>query len=367
MKKEQIILHLDMDAFFASCEQANNPSLKNKPIIVSRYDEKSIVVAASYECRKYGVKAGMPIFKVKQLLKNVEFHIVSSGYDLYEKYSKQIFDIIKSQFTHKVEIYGLDECFIDVSDIWSFYGSVKNLCLAIQAAIYQTTTLTCSIGASFNKMFAKMASDMQKPNGIQIITKQNFKSLIWSMDISNVIGIGHSAQKQIEALKISKVFEFVEIDENLVAKLFGKVGFKIQKALKGEDYSFVDYLSHDIKSISKEKTLTANNKLLVGDEEIKELLFQLTKNVVFKLKENNLKAKTIQLSIKFFEDNKKSKSRKTYSLTLNKHTNDLEIIFANLISKLYEIEKENYVSLIGCGVSQLKEINKIVIQSELEL
>lgn len=365
MKQEKVILHLDMDAFFASCEQANNPSLKNKPVLVSRYDEKSIITAASYESRVFGVKAGMPVFKAKQLLKGVDFEITANGYDLYESYSKTIFNLIKENFTHKVEVVGLDECFIDATNIWSKYTSIKNLCLAIQAAIYQKTTMTCSLGASFNKMFAKMGSDMKKPNGIQIITKQNFKTLIWNLPIENVIGVGKSFKKIAEQLNIKTVNDFVKLSKNEVSEIFGRSGFKMQQTLLGEQKSVVDYTSDEIKSISKEKTILLKNRLTINDPEIKQLLLELTKAVVFRLQEGEVKAKTIQLSIKFFEKVEIAKNRKTFSQTLENYTDDFEIIYSILESKLNEINKNEYVSLIGAGVSNIMNNKKIVTQSKI--
>ncbi|ASZ09093.1 DNA polymerase IV [Mesoplasma chauliocola] len=365
--KEKIILHLDMDAFFASCEQAHDKTLKNKPVVVARDNDRSIIVAASYDARKYGIKTGMPIFMAKQLAYG-ELIIKTGNRELYEEYSENIFNLIKEEFTYKVEVLGIDECFIDVTEIWKKYGNVNNLCLAMQAAVYQLTGLTCSIGASFTKLFAKMGSDMKKPNGITIITKENYKTLIWNKPIEDVIGVGSSGLEKMHNLNVKTVNDFIKLDEKVITEKFGLVGYKLFEKLNGINNNKINYWDNSLKSVSKEKTFDNKN---VSIEEIEEILFNLTQKVVKKLQENQTLAKTVQLSIKFYNtdinfEKKEHKKRKSYSESFIEYTDNLEKIYSKVKTLLDDIYDGEKISLIGIGVSNLIESKDLVKQQSLE-
>ncbi|AVN60339.1 hypothetical protein CG007_01745 [Mesoplasma entomophilum] len=364
---QKVILHLDMDAFFASCEQAHDKTLKNKPVVVARNNDKSIIVAASYDARKYGIKAGTPIFEAKKLAYG-ELIIKEGNRDLYEEYSERIFNLIKEQFTYKVEILGIDECFIDATNIWKKYGNVKNLSLAIQTAVYQETGLTCSIGVSFTRLFAKMGSDMKKPNGITIITKENYKTLIWNKPIKDVIGVGVSSLEKMEKLNVETVNDFIKLDEKIIENTFGLVGQKMFQKLNGIKNNEIAYWDTTMKSISKEKTFEKRNMSI---EEIEEVLFRLTEKVVIRMQNNNLLAKTVSLSIKFYNqeinfDKKEHKKRKSYSETFIEYTDSLEKIYSTVKTVLDDIYEGESISLIGIGVTNLLEKDKLVKQQTFE-
>ncbi|AGY41414.1 DNA polymerase IV [Mesoplasma florum W37] len=364
---QKVILHLDMDAFFASCEQAHDKTLKNKPVVVARNNDRSIIVAASYDARKYGIKAGTPIFEAKQLAYG-ELIIKEGNRDLYEEYSERIFNLIKEQFTYKVEVLGIDECFIDATNIWEKYGNVQNLCLAIQAAVYQETGLTCSIGASFTRLFSKMGSDMKKPNGITIITKENFKTLIWNKSIKDVIGVGSSSLEKMELLNVKTVNDFVKLDEKIIADSFGLSGQKMYQKLHGIKNDEIAYWETSVKSISKEKTFDKKNMAI---EDIEEILFNLAEKVVLRMQKNNILAKTVTLSIKFYNqeinfDKKEHKKRRTYSETFNEYTDSLEKLYSRVKVILDDIYDGESISLIGIGVTNLIEKDKLVKQQSFE-
>lgn len=364
---DKVILHLDMDAFFASCEQVFDKSLKNKPVVVARNHDKSIIVAASYDARKYGIKSGTPIFKAKELAYG-ELVIKEGNRDLYEEYSEKVFNLIKEQFTYKVEVLGIDECFIDATLIWKKYGNVQNLSLAIQAAVYQQTGLTCSIGASFTRLFAKMGSDMKKPNGITIITKENFKTLIWNKPIEDVIGVGHSSLEKMQKLNIKTVNDFIKLEHKIIVDTFGLSGYKMYEKLNGIKNNKIAYWDTSVKSISKEKTFDKNN---MGIEEIEEILFGLTEKVIVKMQKNELLAKTVSLSIKFYNqelsfDRKAHIKRKSFSETFIDYTDSLEKIYSKVKSILDDIYEGEKISLIGIGVTNLIERSKIVKQQSFE-
>ncbi|ATZ18015.1 Y-family DNA polymerase [Mesoplasma melaleucae] len=364
---DKVILHLDMDAFFASCEQAHDKSLRNKPVVVSRNHDKSIIIASSYDARKYGIKVGTPIFKAKELAYG-ELVIREVNRELYEDYSKRIFNLIKDQFTYKVEVLGIDECFIDGTNIWKRYGNVQNLCLAIQAAVYQETGLTCSIGASFTRLFAKMGSDIKKPNGFTMITKENFKTLIWNKPIEDVIGVGSSSLEKMQNLNVKTVNDFIKLDQKVINDTFGLAGYKMYEKLNGINNNKIAYWDTSIKSISNEKTFDKKN---MTTDEIEEILFNLTQKAVNRMHKNEVAGKTVALSIKFYNqeinfEKREHKKRKTYSESFNDYTDNLEKIYSKVKSLLDDIYEGEPILLIGIGISNLIEKKNIVKQQSFD-
>ncbi|MGN1182207.1 MAG: DNA polymerase IV, partial [Faecalibacillus sp.] len=184
----QIIFHIDLNAFYASAEISIDPSLEGKPLVISGNDRRSIVSTASYEARAYGIHSAMPLFKAKELCKDLVIRPVN--FDLYRKLSHQFFELIASYST-KLEVASIDECYVDFTEYITIHQiHPYHLAKEIQNKVYNELKLRCSIGIAPNKFMAKMASDMKKPMGITILNKTNYKELLWPLDVSEMFGIG---------------------------------------------------------------------------------------------------------------------------------------------------------------------------------
>ncbi|AEM68794.1 Y-family DNA polymerase [Mycoplasma putrefaciens] len=349
---QKTIFHIDMDAFFASCMQVLRPELKNKPIVISNGLDKSIITAASYQARKYHIKAGMAIFEAKKLCPKIISIKPNMNYISY--LSNQIWDYLKTNITDKIEIASIDEAYLDVTDLVLKIDAVK-LARKIQTEILQKFNLTCSIGISFNKFVAKMSTGLNKPFGVSLITKNNFE-IIQNLDIKKMYGIGSSTVKLLEKTNIKTIKDLANTSDEDIYYLLNKKGLTLKNAAKGLSSDYVDYLTDQYKSISKEITLLNPS---YSYDEIEELILVLSKQVSNKLINNNLSAKTIEIKLRYKSPNyydyqNKNQQTKHKQITLNNYVNDQNVIFSSALTCFYEIYDETKpVTLVGIGVSKL--------------
>ena len=203
-----MILHVDMDAFFASIEQRDNPNLKGKPIIVGSLSKRGVVSAASYEARKFGIYSAMPIFQA--LKKYPDLIVVPVNKNKYASTSQKIMKIFK-EYTPLVEPVSIDEAFLDITGCERLLGSHKKIAINIKKRIKKELSLTCSIGAAPVKFLAKIASNMNKPDGITIIKKHEAKKFVLTIDIKKVSGVGKKVIKQMKMLNIKTLGDINKI------------------------------------------------------------------------------------------------------------------------------------------------------------
>lgn len=360
------IIHIDMDAFFASCMQLKHPELKNKPIVISNSFDKSIISTASYEARKYNIKAAMPLFKAKKLYPQ----IISVKPDMIfiNNISYQIWDFIKNNYTNKIEIASIDEAYLDATDL------VKNtnvLILAknIQKDIYDQFNLTCSIGIGFNRFSAKMSTSLHKPNGITLTTTSNFKDNIWPISINKMYGFGQSAAKLLNNTKIKTIKDLALLSDVEVYQLLNKKGLALKSEALGLGSDYINYLSNDYKSISKETTL---NTPIYQYDEIETIILNLSKFISYKLHKNQLLCKTIEIKIRYKIDEKlfdkqKHLTSRHKQITLKNHTNDFEKIYNSALDCFYSLYDQNKgILLVGVGVSKLIHKNQNWVQLDIE-
>ena len=204
----QVIFHIDLNAFYASAEISRNPSLKGKPVVISGKSKRSIITTASYEARKYGIHSAMPLFQAKQLCKDLI--ILPADFELYHRLSNEFFTIIAS-YSEILEVASIDECYLDVTAIIQ-EKKIHPVVLAkdIQTKVYEQLNLQCSIGISPNKFLAKMASDMKKPMGITVLTRNNLKEVMWPLDIKDMFGIGKKTQPKLRAVGINTIGDLAD-------------------------------------------------------------------------------------------------------------------------------------------------------------
>ena len=196
---ERIILHLDMNAFFASVEQQSNPALRGKPIAVIGSNGRTVITTASYEARKFGVKTGMAIWEAKQHCPNII--LVVGNNPKYTYTSSRIFSMMLD-YTPLVEVFSIDEAFLDVTGSMGIFGSPERIVYLMKARIKHSFGLTCSVGVAPNKLLAKLASDMKKPDGLTIIRPEEISPVLEAIPIKDICGIGSQTEKKLNLLGI---------------------------------------------------------------------------------------------------------------------------------------------------------------------
>ena len=293
---DKSILHVDVNNFFASIEIMLNPNLKGLPVAVcgSEDDRHGIVLAKSYEAKKFGVKTAETIWQAKKKCPNLI--IVPPQYDKYRKYSKLIQDIYYS-YTDQVEPFGLDECWLDVTGSLKLFGSVENIAEKIKERVKKEIGVTVSIGVRFTKTFAKLGSDLKKPDAITYISKDNFKNIVWELPTNEIIGIGKSTFKILENMNLKTIGSLANSDVCLLEQKLGKHGRIIWERVNGIDNEIVDSNINEKtpKSIGNGKTF---RKDLTKIDDIRFSFQYLSYEISNKLKIHKLEAKTIQIVIR---------------------------------------------------------------------
>lgn len=293
---DRTILHIDVNNFFASIEIMLNPNLKGLPVAVcgSEDDRHGIVLAKSYEAKKFGVKTAETVWQAKKKCPNLI--IVPPQYEEYKKYSKLIQNIYYS-YTDQVEPFGLDECWLDVTGSLKLFGNVENIAEEIKERVKKEIGVTVSIGVSFTKTFAKLGSDLKKPDAITYISKENFKNIVWPLVTNEIIGVGNSTFKILEEMNLKTIGELANCDISLLEQKLGKHGRILWKRVNGIDDEIVDanIYTASPKSIGNGKTFR-NDLTKIND--IRSAFQNLTYEISNKLKKHRLEAKNIQIVIR---------------------------------------------------------------------
>lgn len=290
------ILHSDMNNCYASIERKLNPSLVGKRLVVcgSVEDRHSIVLAKSYEAKAFGVKTGDSLFEAK--MKCPGLVAVKPHYDEYFKFSKLAHKIYYS-YTNQVEPFGLDECWLDVTGSEKLFGSGEAIAHEIKERIKKELGITVSIGVSYNKIFAKLGSDLKKPDAVTVISKNDFKEIVWPLSTDAIIGIGSKTKKKLMYMNINTLGELAKADVNLLKRKLGIRGLYLWQYANGYDTSEVcDYYHRDkVKSISRGVTTKAD---LNSYDEVKKIFEELAIEVSKKLIEEDLKAGGVRITIR---------------------------------------------------------------------
>lgn len=289
------ILHSDMNSFYASVEMMLNPELKGKAVAVcgSTENRHGIVLAKSELAKKAGVKTGMVNWEARQKCPNLI--MVPPQYEQYLKYSKLAHEIYY-RYTNLVEPFGMDECWLDVSQSGT-YGSPMQIAENIRAATREELGLTVSIGVSFNKIFAKLGSDMKKPDAITQITQDDYKEKVWPLPASDLLYVGPATEKKLSSIGIHTIGNLASLSPEELKAMFGVKGYDLWAYANGQDQSRVmhkDFVS-PVKSIGHGITCTAD---LENDEEVWRVILELCQDIGYKLRLHQLNARTVQLCIR---------------------------------------------------------------------
>ena len=338
---DRIILHVDMDAFFASVEQLDNPSLRGKPVIVGGVSERGVVSTCSYEARKYGVHSAMPGFMARSKCPMGIFLPVRYG--RYKEISNKIFDIFK-EITPVIEPLSIDEAFLDITD--TDFKDGKRVALYIKDRVKKEIGLNLSIGISYNKFLAKLASDWNKPNGIMEIRKDMIPDILLPLSISKIHGLGKKSVGKLNNMGIFTVQDLYLLPREFFHSYLGKSGIEIYNRIRGLDDREVK-VTRERKSVGKERTLKFNTS---DKDELLVYLKDFSEEVSRILASKNMMGKTITLKYKTgeFENHTRSK-------TLNKYIYTSEDIYS-VCRELLELEDlKDELRLIGLSVSSFKE------------
>lgn len=336
------IIHIDMDAFFASVEQRDNPELQGKPVAVGGSRARGVVAAASYEARKFGVFSAMPSKIAQQKCPQLIF--VKPRFEVYSAVSRQIREIFYS-YTDLVEPLSLDEAYLDVTENKIGMPSASIIAKQIKTRILDETRLTASAGVSFNKFLAKIASDLNKPNGFTLITPDKAEDLVANLDIGKFHGIGKVTAAKMQSLGICTGADLRARPEQELMQRFGKMGRYYYQIARAQDNRMVQ--PHRIrKSIGSERTFEED---LTEEEAMLERLQYLAQEVAYDMARLQTTAKTVTLKLKYFDFIQQTRSK---TLTGSLHTADAIYTIARDLLRTPHLP-HSPVRLLGISVSNL--------------
>ncbi len=287
------IVHVDMDAFYASVEQRDDPSLKGKPVIVGgKPESRGVVAACSYEARKFGIHSAMPSGRAAKLCPNAVF--LKPRFDAYRAVSKQIHSVFK-RYAEAIEPLSLDEAYLDVSQSALEFGSATEVARRIKREIREETNLTASAGVSYNKFLAKIASDLDKPDGLAVIKPEAAEAFIEGLEIRKFHGIGKVTEAKMKKLGIHTGLDLKQLSLVQLQTHFGRVGEYYFNIARGIDNRPVSR-SRKSKSIGSETTFVEN---VVDKKLIWQTLLKLAEGVVASLDKRQYAARTITLKARY--------------------------------------------------------------------
>ena len=353
----KVIVHIDLNAFFARCEEIRDPSLENKPVAIGHDGRGGIVSTCSYKAREYGVSSAMPMFKAKELCPNLIIKPVDFRY--YGALSDQFKNFIR-RYTKKVEEASIDECFADFTDVVRGQKDVPGFFRKLQNDLYKETKLKCSIGVATTKFLAKMGSDYKKPMGLTIIRKKDIPDILYPLKIESMFGIGKKTSPKLRKMGINTIGDLAkrcEKDDRELMNELGKYYYVIKDWISGKGSDEIIVEPEDPKSIGNSTTLmedTMNHELIAST--FKWLSKEVSERAI---RENKL-GSTIQIVVKESDFKVHNKS-----ITFDNPTNDAEVIF-NIAMNLYDKNFSNMmIRLVGVILQNLINTKDIAIQMSL--
>lgn len=348
----KIIAHIDMNCFYASVEEKYNPQLKGKPLAISGEvrERNGIIITSNYESRAFGIKTTMRVGEAKKICPTLK--LMKPNFERYQEQSKLVFDLIK-KFTKNLEIVSIDEGYIDITNL---KNPIKTMAI-IQKKIYKELFLPSSVGISYNKFFAKMASDLKKPLGFTIINKKNFKETLWNLDVGKMHGCGKSSEKKLKNNNILTIGDLAKANDVLLNSLLGTQGLRLKQKANGNDKRELNY-TIERKSIGNSKTYS---KDLEVEKEIELEIKKLSSKVSFRALSRNYVGENISITIKFNDFKTITRTKK-----LKEFINDENKIF----NYAWELFLENYnfdkgIRLLGVSLNDVQKKDKVLEQLDI--
>ncbi len=338
------ILHIDMDAFFAMIEQKRHPELKGRPVVVGGSGDptkRGVVSTASYEARKFGIHSAMPLRTAYGLCPGAVFLPVD--YETYSTVSHEIKGIL-GRFSPALEDVGIDEAFLDISSI---ERPPEEIARDIKEAIRDRTGLTCSIGIAPNKLLAKMASDLRKPDGLTILAEGDLERLIWPLPVRKLYGVGPKTEARLKKMGIETIGRLASLPLERIAAAFGRsYGLYLHEASRGIDESPV--VTHwEPRSMSRETTFETD---VASWQVLAATLTELVEDVAAGMKESAYRARTVTVKLRFSDF-----KTLTRAMTLSRATDSSEAIKDAAFRCVSRIVFKKRVRLIGVRLSNLEK------------
>lgn len=337
------ILHSDCNGFFASVECLYNPQLRDKPVAVCGDKDKrhGIILAKNEIAKKFNVKTGEPIWQAQQ--KCPELVTAEAHYDRYIRFSKLCREIY-SDYTDNIEPFGLDEAWLDVTGSALIYGNGKDIAEEIRHRIKNELGITVSIGVSFNKIFAKLGSDYKKPDAVTVITKENYKELVWKLKASDLLYVGNATERKLHKLGIYTIGELAQFPLDLLRNNFGKWADILHSFSNGLDFSPVmkSYESHAVKSIGNSTTAIRD---LENFEDVKIIFMVLCDSVCRRMREQGFRTGNVSIHIR---------NTDLFTITRQKKLDAKTNLTKDVLQACLELFSNNYVfdkSIRSLGVS----------------
>lgn len=340
----RVIIHLDMNSFFASVEQASNPDLQGRPVVVTGSQQRTVILTASYEARAFGIKTGMMLFEARRLCPDVI--MVPADNRKYTHTSAEIMKMMLD-YTPLVEVFSIDEAFMDVTGSLSIFSSAENIAYLLKARIKYHFGITCSIGIAPNKLLAKLASEMKKPDGLTVINPEDVTRVLETMPIKELCGIGRKMERHLNMLGILTCGQLGRFPVDILKRKFGVVGERLHFMGLGIDDSPVIPAedADEVKSVGHSMTLKQD---ITARTDILRFLLQLSEMVGRRARRYQVAGKTVHLTIRYADFSTFGKQE-----TLSRHVNQSEDIYQGAVQILDTIQLEQPIRLLGVRLTNL--------------
>lgn len=355
-KNGRVILHVDMNSFYASVEMAYNSALKGKPLAIAGNpkERKGIIVTCSYEARKFGVKTTMPLWEAKKLCP--QLIVMTPNFERYRAASGGMFNILK-QYSDLVEPVSIDEGYLDITESFEL-GAPLEIAENIQKQVLNELDLPCSIGVAPNRFLAKMASDMKKPLGITVLRKRDVQKVLWPLPVVKMHGVGKKTAEKLNSMGIVTIKDLAQADKIQLDALLGINGIRLKDRANGIDERPIDpNAANEIKSVGNSTTLPSDE---TNQQELLQVLKRLTEKVVVRLNRKKMLASSIGITIRY-------KNRKT--INRSKKLLNPTVRFDELYKESKELFLKHWngepVRLLGVTGSDLVEKKQAVRQLDL--
>lgn len=352
---QKIIMCVDMDAFFASVEQQSNPHLRGKPIAVIGSGGRTVITTSSYEARQFGVKTGMNTYEAKKLCPHLIFVVGNNT-----KYTHTCTELgkIYTRFAPHVEIYSVDEAFLDITGTYALLGGVEAMGGTLKRIIRERFGINCTIGAGPNILIAKLASDLAKPDGLMWVTPDRVTSLLEDLPVKKLWGIGSHTEKKLEAMGIKTCGELGRAPVSILRRRFGFIGEILKTMGMGIWERPVVMREEEPKSIGHGMTLPRD---IYERDQIEMYILQLSEMVGRRARKNGYTGRKVSLTLRYTDFHTFTKQT-----TLPSHTNDTHVIYRCALSILDTIRLRDRIRLLGVRLSHLeKESGQMVLFDDM--
>lgn len=345
---DRVIAHIDLDSFYASVECLYNPQIRLLPVAVGGDSEQrhGVILAKNQIAKQFGVKTGDTLIEAKKKCPNIIF--VKGHFERYLKISKMVKEIYYD-YTDKIESFGIDEAWLDLTGSTTLLGSPVKIIQEIQQRIHTEIGITASAGISYNKVFAKLGSDQNKPYGLFVVTKDNYKDKIWHLPASDLLYVGKSTEKKLNLLNIKTIGDIAKCEDELLFTHLGKNGLMLKTFASGEDKTPVSFVSDErfVKTIGNSKTLPRD---ITTNDDVYAVFCMLSESVATRLREHNLKCKGLQISVR---DNTLS------TIQIQDHLENATFLSTEIANNAFSIYLKKYSLLKPIRSLGIRAINLI--------